>query len=150
MAVMETEPGKKKKKLTKGVGLAAGSAFFVGIYFIVMDTACTYHPVWASMIMRSSTLIIFIPLLIFTKLPVKIDKIHLPYILLMGAMDTMAAVCFAMAASKGMLSQVAVISSLYPAVTVILSTVITGERIQKVQFSGVILAITGVMLISAF
>ena len=71
-------------------------------------------------------------------------------ILLMGIMDTMAAFCFAMAASKGMLSQVAVISSLYPAVTIILSAVITGERIQKIQFSGVVLAIAGVTLISAF
>jgi len=68
----------------------------------------------------------------------------------MGIMDTMAAFCFAVAASKGMLSQVAVISSLYPAVTIILSAVITGERIQKIQFSGVVLAIAGVTLISAF
>ena len=150
MAVMENDPKRKKKKLTKGVGLAAGSAFLVGFYFITMDAACTHHPIWASMISRLSALIILTPLLFFTKNSVNIGKIHLPLILLMGAMDTMAAVCFAVAASKGMLSQVAVISSLYPAVTVILSTVITGERIQKIQFSGVVLAIAGVTLISAF
>ncbi|MCD4677989.1 MAG: DMT family transporter [Desulfobacula sp.] len=150
MAVMENDLERKKKKLTKGVGLAIGSAFFVGLYFITMDMACTHHPIWASMIMRSSTLIILIPLLFFTKVTINIGKIQLTPILLMGVMDTMAAFCFAIATSKGMLSQVAVISSLYPAVTIVLSTVITGERIQKIQVSGVILAITGVTLISAF
>ena len=150
MAVTETDLEKNKKKFTNGIGLALGSAFFVGLYFITMDTACTHHPIWASMIMRSSTLIILIPLLVFTKVTVNIGKVQLPPILLMGAMDTMAAFCFAVATSRGMLSQVAVISSLYPAVTVILSAVITGERIQKIQVSGVILAIAGVTLISAF
>jgi len=150
MAVMENDPKRNKRKLTKGVGLAMGSAFFVGLYFITMDAACTHHPIWASMIMRSSTLIILIPLLFFAKITINIGKVQFPPILLMGIMDTMAAFCFAVAASKGMLSQVAVISSLYPAVTIILSAVITGERIQKIQFSGVVLAIAGVTLISAF
>ncbi len=150
MAVMEYDTKRKSKKLTKGIGLAAGSAFFVGLYFITMDTACTHHPIWASMIMRSSALIIFIPLLLIKTVTVNIGKVQLPYILLMGAMDTMAAFCFALATSKGMLSQVAVISSLYPVVTIVLSAAITGERIQKVQFSGVVLALAGVTLISAF
>ena len=150
LAVMENDSKKNKRKLTKGVGLATGSAFFVGLYFITMDAACTHHPIWASMIMRSSTLIVLIPLLFFAKITIKIGKAQFPPILLMGVMDTMAAFCFAVATSKGMLSQVAVISSLYPAVTIILSAVIMGERIQKIQFSGVILAIAGITLISAF
>jgi len=147
---MENDPKRKKRKLTRGVGLAVGSAFFVGLYFITMDAACTHHPIWASMIMRSSTLIILIPLLFFTKTTIRIGKVQLPPLLLMGTMDTMAAFCFAVATSKGMLSQVAVISSLYPAVTIILSAIIMGERIQKIQLSGVLLAITGITLISAF
>jgi len=147
---MEKDPEKNGKKLTKGIGLATGSAFFVGLYFITMDMACTYHPVWASIIMRSSTFIFLLPLVFFTKTVLEVKKVHLPLIFLMGIMDSIAAFCFAMATSKGMLSQVAVISSLYPAVTVLLSTIVTGERIQKIQVSGVILALAGVTLISAF
>ena len=150
MAVMENTSEKTGKKLTKGVGLAVGSAFLVGFYFITMDKACTHHPIWASMIMRSSALIILIPALFFANVSINVGKVQLPYILLMGFMDTMAAFCFALATSKGMLSQVAVISSMYPAVTIILSMMIAGERIRKIQFSGVLLAITGIALISAF
>ncbi|NOX32581.1 MAG: DMT family transporter [Deltaproteobacteria bacterium] len=149
LAVMEKDPKKNKGKLTKGIGLAFGSAFFVGLYFITMDAACTHQPVWASMIMRSSSLIFLFPLLFFLKVNVNIKKTQLFYIILMGVIDTLAAFCFALATSKGMLSQVAVISSLYPGVTIILSAVITGERIQKIQVSGVILIIAGITLISA-
>lgn len=150
MAVMETDKKRNTKKLTKGIGLALGSAVFVGFYYITMDMACTHHPIWAAGIMRLSTVTLFIPFLLVKRVSVRIEKVHLPLILFMGVMDTMAAFCFALATSKGMLSQVAVISSLYPAVTVILSAVVAGERIRKIQSSGVVLAITGVMLISAF
>ena len=64
----------------------------------------------------------------------------------------MLSVGFALAAatSTGMLSIVAIISSLFPAVTVLLSTLIIRERLKPVQSSGVFLAIIGVVLISGF
>jgi drug/metabolite transporter (DMT)-like permease len=150
MAVIEKDPESNTKKLTRGIGLAAGSAVLVGIYFITMDRACTFHPVWASIITRVSTLIVLIPVVMFTKPVLNTGKAQLGFLVFMGLMDTSAAFCFALAASRGMLSQVAVISSLYPAVTVILSTIIAKERIRKIQGAGVFLAITGITLISAF
>jgi uncharacterized membrane protein len=150
LAVMERGLLGNQIKWTKGLGLSVGSAFFVGIYFILMDIACTDNPIWASMIMRTSTLCTLIPLFFFVRVSVNIRRAQLPFIVFMGIMDTMAAFCFAIATSKGMLSEVAVISSLYPAVTVILSAVIIKERIHRIQYSGVVLALVGVMLISSF
>ncbi len=150
MAVIEKDPEKNTKKLTKGIGLATGSAVLVGIYFITMDRACTFHPIWASMITRVSTIIVLAPVIFFMKPGLNTGKTQLGFLIFMGLMDTSAAFCFALASSKGMLSQVAVISSLYPAVTVILSTIIAKERIRKIQGAGVFLAITGIALISAF
>jgi uncharacterized membrane protein len=69
----------------------------------------------------------------FVRVSVNIRRAQLPFIVFMGIMDTMAAFCFAIAMSKGMLSEVAVISSLYPAVKVILSAVIIKERIHRIQ-----------------
>jgi drug/metabolite transporter (DMT)-like permease len=150
MAVMEKGLDQNPAKLTKGVGLAIGSAFFVGSYFILMDTACTHHPLWAAMIMRASALCALSPLVLFAKVKVGIGRAQLPYIVFMGIVDTLAAFCFAMATSKGMLSEVSVISALYPAVTVMLSALILKERIRIIQYSGVVLALTGVALISTF
>ncbi len=148
MAAMEKDRIKNQKRLTKGIGLAAGSALFVGFYFISMDLAAAHDPVWASMIMRISTLIFLIPILLMTKTKVRVKFCHLPAILIMGALDTLAAFCFALATFQGLLSQVSVISSLYPAVTVLISCVIIGEKIRKIQFAGILFAMTGVMLIS--
>ncbi len=150
MAAMERRPEKNTKRLTKGVGMALGAAFFVGLYFIITDKACTHHPVWAALIMRCTTFIALLPTLFLTKTKVRIGRTHLPVILFMGCADTTAAFCFALATSDGMLSQVAVISSLYPAVTVLLSTFFIGERMAKTQTTGVVLAIFGIVLISAF
>ncbi len=150
LAVMERGIQGNQIILTKGLGLSVGSALFVGIYFILMDVACANNPIWASMIMRASTLFVLIPLLFFVRVKINTVRAQYPYIVLMGIMDTMAAFCFAIATSKGMLSEVAVISSLYPVVTVALSAVIVKERIHRIQYSGVFLALTGVMLISSF
>jgi drug/metabolite transporter (DMT)-like permease len=48
-----------------------------------------------------------------------------------------------------MLSLVSVLSSLYPAVSVILAALILKERLRGFQFLGVVLAIAGIALISA-
>ncbi|MCP4669782.1 MAG: DMT family transporter [Desulfobacula sp.] len=150
LAAMEKEKNLNKKHLTKGIGYAFSAAIFIGFYFIFMDKAAVHHPVWASMIMRLCTLFFLLPFLILSRLPMGVGRSHLPIILIMGIIDTLAAFSFTIAVSKGMLSEVAVISCLYPAVTALLSSFIVKERIQKKQSLGIIFAIAGVVLISAF
>ncbi|MCG8634595.1 MAG: DMT family transporter [Desulfobacterales bacterium] len=154
MAAMEKS--KDKVRWTNGIGHALGAAVCIGFYFILMDRACETDPLWASMIMRTTTFILLVPVVLvyktrgagrplFTTL-----KGHLYIILFMGCMDTLAAFSFALATRSGMLSIVAVISSLYPAVTVLLSTVIIREKLRRIQYAGVIFAVSGVGLISGF
>ncbi len=150
LAAMEKEKNHSNKRLTKGIGYAVSAAVFIGFYFIFMDMAAAHNPVWASIIMRSSTLLFLIPILYLARLPMGVGKTNLPLIMLMGSVDTIAAFSFAIATSKGMLSQVAVISCLYPAVTALLSAIVVQERIQKIQSLGVMFAITGIVLISVF
>ena len=50
---------------------------------------------------------------------------------------------------KGLLSVVSVLGSLYPAVTVVLARFVLAERIARVQEVGVVLALAGVVAISA-
>ena len=120
-----------------------------GLYFILMDSASVADPLYASVIMRAFTLFFLISAVLIFRHPMLIRKAHLPLVALMGVVDTLAAFAFALAANSGMLSIVALISSLYPAVTVMLSTIIIRERLNMIQSSGVALAIMGVMLISA-
>jgi drug/metabolite transporter (DMT)-like permease len=48
-----------------------------------------------------------------------------------------------------LLSVVAVLASLYPVVTVLLARILLGERVQRTQDFGVVIALAGVVLITA-
>jgi drug/metabolite transporter (DMT)-like permease len=66
-----------------------------------------------------------------------------------SVMDVSANVLFVLAAHLGMLSIVAVLSSLYPAATVALAAVVLHERLVRIQWVGVAIALGGVAAISA-
>lgn len=65
-----------------------------------------------------------------------------------GFLDTGANLVFAMAAALGELHVVAILGSLYPAVTSALAHVVLGERAGRVQLFGVVLALVGVALLA--
>ena len=73
----------------------------------------------------------------------------MPALIALGFVDSLANFAWAVATTLGMLSLVAVIGALYPAVTVLLAILLLRERPQILQGIGVILAIAGVVLISA-
>lgn len=66
---------------------------------------------------------------------------------LTGVLDIAANVLFGLASTTGLLSIAAVISSLYPIVTVLLARVVLRERLGRLQQLGTILALSGAGLI---
>jgi drug/metabolite transporter (DMT)-like permease len=68
---------------------------------------------------------------------------------IVGVLDILANGFFALAATKGLVSVVAVLASLYPVVTVALARVVLKERLRAIQRVGAALALAGVALISA-
>jgi drug/metabolite transporter (DMT)-like permease len=66
-----------------------------------------------------------------------------------GILDTSANLLFAVAAALGRLEVVAILGSLYPAVTSALAHVVLGERLGRLQLAGVVSALAGVMLLAA-
>ena len=66
-----------------------------------------------------------------------------------GVLDVSANGIYIAAAHSGLLSIVAVLSSLYPASTVVLARVVLGERLHRVQLAGLALAACGIVAMSA-
>jgi len=149
LASRETNNGGKEKRLAAGIGLAVGAAVCIGVFFIVMDRASDVDPYWASLISRSSQCVLLLPAVLYKRTPLKIGGTHLPALIALGFVDSLANFAWAVATTLGMLSLVAVIGALYPAVTVLLAILLLRERPQILQGIGVILAIAGVVLISA-
>ena len=59
------------------------------------------------------------------------------------------AVLFAAASTRGLVSVVSVLSSLYPVVTVVLARAVLGERMRRVQVTGIAVAFAGIALIAS-
>lgn len=66
-----------------------------------------------------------------------------------GWADAAANGLFGLASRRGLVSVVAVLASLYPAVTVVLARVFDHERMRRIQSAGVALALLGVVLLAA-
>jgi drug/metabolite transporter (DMT)-like permease len=149
LASREKNNGGNGSRLSTGVGMAVGSAFAAGIFFVVMDRASEADPYWAAFLMRFSYFI-FLSIIFLLKRPaIQAGKAHLPAIIVLGICDALAGFAYALATTRGMLGLVAVVGALYPAVTVLLSMLILHERPQRTQFIGVLLAVGGITFISA-
>jgi drug/metabolite transporter (DMT)-like permease len=122
--------------------------FLAGIFFIVMDQASEADPYWAAFVMRLSSFAFLMIIFLLRRPPVHAGKVHLPAIIVLGVCDALAGFAFALATTYGMLGLVAVVGSLYPAVTVLLSMLILRERPQPAQFLGIVLAVGGITFIS--
>jgi drug/metabolite transporter (DMT)-like permease len=149
LASREKNNGGNGSHLSTGVGMAVGSAFAAGIFFVVMDQASEADPYWAAFLMRFSYFVFLIIIFLLKRPAVQAGKAHLPAIIVLGICDALAGFAYALATTRGMLGLVAVVGALYPAVTVLLSMLILHERPQRTQFIGVLLAVGGITFISA-
>jgi drug/metabolite transporter (DMT)-like permease len=77
-----------------------------------------------------------------------LDRRDQALVVLIGVADVAANLTFGLASTRGLVSVVAVLGSLYPVVTVLLARVLHGERLGTAQTAGVAGALGGVALIA--
>jgi uncharacterized membrane protein len=76
------------------------------------------------------------------------DRVTLGIALLAGSLDVLGNALYVYAARAGMLSIAGVLSSLYPASTVLLARLVYGERLRPIQRIGLVVAVAGVGLVT--
>jgi drug/metabolite transporter (DMT)-like permease len=137
------------RRIGTGVGLALGAALCFGCSLIGLSRAAPGGAAWAVMTMRLAV----VPIVILVAVLVKggSPSSARGWLLLVGVgfVDTGATLLYSAATTKGLLSVVAVLSSLYPIVIVVLARALLSERIARPQLAGVAVALAGVALISA-
>ena len=80
----------------------------------------------------------------------KFSAQELPVLIFIGVADFAANLLLGVATTKGLMSLAMVLGSLYPIATALLAYQLLHERLHKVQYIGIISAVAGVALISAF
>jgi uncharacterized membrane protein len=99
--------------------------------------------------MRATTFIFTIALVIKFRNVGKFDKSEIPVLVFIGVSDFLANLLLGAATNFGLVSLVMVLGSLYPVVTALLAFKFLNERLHRVQYVGIALAVAGVALISA-
>ena len=151
VALVSREPGTKHSGSGRaaGVGLALVGAGGFGLYFVLMDAAAAESATWAVLFARGAAAILAAGAAVALRAPLVPPRSLLPMIAFVGLFDVAANVLFGLATSRGLVSVVSVLASLYPVITVALAWVVLGERISRVQRVGAAAALSGAALITA-
>jgi len=132
----------------RSILLAILAALGFGIFFTGIDSAATDHPGWAIIAVRVGGVVTVIAAMLVARPQLGGVGAALSVLVVIGAFDVLANALFALASTKGILPVVAVGGSMYPAFTVGLAHGFLGERLARIQWAGVVLALAGVALIA--
>jgi drug/metabolite transporter (DMT)-like permease len=145
------EPGTegKRRQIGVGVGFALAAAFSFGWSLIGLSRAAPGGVAWAILTMRLAAVPVGVVLALALQRRVPSSSRGWLLLIGVGVTDVGATILYGEATTRGLLSVVAVLSSLYPIVIVVLARVLLSERIARGQLAGVAVALAGVALISA-
>jgi drug/metabolite transporter (DMT)-like permease len=136
-------------RIAAGVGLALIAAVGFGFYFVLLDLAADESASWAVLVARLSSSALALGASLAAGIGLGLPRRLLVPVLGVGMCDVGANVLFAVATTRGLVSVVSVLTSLYPAVTVALAAALLRERLGGVQLVGAGAVLAGAALLTA-
>jgi drug/metabolite transporter (DMT)-like permease len=127
-------------------GLVAGAGF--GVLFIGLNRAGSGSDLWPAVIAQVAGLA-FVSLIGVVRGQFRLPARRASWLaVLTGVIGAGSTLCFFVATHAGLLAVTAVITSLYPASTILLARLLLGERITRIRIVGLALAVPSVALIA--
>jgi drug/metabolite transporter (DMT)-like permease len=130
--------------------LALGAAIGFGIALTLISIGSQSSALMTMVSMRGATFIVTVALALKFRTMGGFSKKEYPSLIFIGIADFLANVLLGIACTKGLVSIAMVLGSLFPIATALMAFKFLHERLQKVQYVGIALAVAGVALISAF
>jgi drug/metabolite transporter (DMT)-like permease len=131
-----------------GLGLAVAAGFGLGGFLLLIKFAGFVAVFWPLTVARAGSLGLMLTVIAFTGGEWKVSPGSLSIVLLAGILDTGANALYVVATQRGSLAVAAMLSSLYPASTVILARLLLKERWSRRQGLGMAAALVAVGMIS--
>jgi drug/metabolite transporter (DMT)-like permease len=139
----------RSKGRPEGMGLALLAGCGFGCFFILISRVSHDATFWPLAVARFTSVLFLLLVTLIRQQQVLPRTTAVPLILLAGVLDAIGNTFFVLAAHTGRLDIAAILSSLYPAATVLLAAIVLRERVTRIQGIGILLALVAVPLISA-
>jgi uncharacterized membrane protein len=132
----------------KGVAPAAlAGVGFAGFYLCVHQASGS--ATWVAAISRVGSFLATAVAILATRAPIELNRSVTVFGALAGCLDIIGVALFIFASQHGRLDEAVVITSLYPAITVLLARLVLKEHFSRWKFVGLLAALAAVPLIAA-
>lgn len=150
IVIVSREPARGAgTRLAAGAGLAVLAALGFGLFILGLDAAAEASVPWTICLARAASVTIALTATLATRTAVGAPTALVPLLLAIGLFDTGANVLVAAATTHASAGIVAVLSSLYPVVTIALARIVLAERLDAVRRVGAGAALGGAVLVAA-
>jgi drug/metabolite transporter (DMT)-like permease len=146
--ILASGPEMARKASGRPVLLALVAAVGFGLVLVFIARGSEDSPLLTLVGMRMTSVTVLVVAAVVVRSLGGVRAGDLPLLAAIGLLDGGANLTYAIATTTGLLSLVAVMSSLYPAVTVVLARLVHHERMSRVQDAGVVAALAGVVLVA--
>lgn len=131
-----------------GLPYALVGGVSLGLLSVVLSRIQIEHVFLPLALMRALEIALFLAFVAVRRSAWRMPRSVLGLVLFVGVVDVLGNVAFLTAARIGELSVAAMVSSLYPVVTVILAAAVVREQITRLHAAGVALALLAIALIT--
>jgi drug/metabolite transporter (DMT)-like permease len=143
--ITRTEEGSKPE----GIGLAVLAGIGFASFYLCVRQAGDASALWIASLTRAGGLIVTALIVLLIGKFRNITPAGVRWGVVTGCIDSMGTILFVHASQTGRLDEAVVISSLYPAVTVLLARVFLKEHFTRWRFVGLLAALAAVPMIAA-
>jgi drug/metabolite transporter (DMT)-like permease len=144
----ETSNGENGSGRPEGVGMAAlAGVGFAGFYLCIHQASG--GALWIATFSRVGSFTATAVAVVATRAPLAMDRPRAALGMVAGCFDITASALFIYASQRGRLDEAVVVTSLYPAVTVLLARIFLKEHFSRWKFVGLLAALAAVPLIAA-
>lgn len=134
----------RRTEVLCGLGAAVG----FGFYLVLISETSGDAGLWPAVAARTAPVVVLLIALALLRRPLLTPRDAFPLVALSGLTDAGANALLLLAVRQGLLSVVAPVANLYPAVTVLLARAFGHERIGRLRLAGLGLAVASLVLIS--
>jgi drug/metabolite transporter (DMT)-like permease len=132
----------------KGVAMAALAGVGFAAFYMCMHQT-TGSPIFVAAIGRIASFVATAVVVIATGAPLALELPSIGIAMVAGFLDISGSALYIYASQRGRLDEAVVITSLYPAITVLLARIVLKEHFSRWKFVGLLAALAAVPMIAA-